>query len=292
MEPAGRRTVTGFEGDPPERLAALSSCPTLPDPAPDLVEHVRSLYSYAFPISPDCRLSREEIDRRIDEAFWASPFEFGGRPVPQKVAKGPFGYEYKRFMHMFPALLSMTGGTLEGRSVLDVASHVGFWSVQARAAGADRVVGVEAAAKSVEVAKFVLEITGLDRISFAQQNAYDLSPDNPGVFDVTLYLGLLYHLDKPVTALERLAAVTRQLAVVDTQVVPNAWPVTLLGPENPHKETGPFHSNVLKMIPSRGAVVLMLKHAGFRQVYYVDKGTKDLPDAYRQDRRETFIALK
>ncbi|MGH2728832.1 MAG: class I SAM-dependent methyltransferase [Actinomycetota bacterium] len=292
VERTGKRKVTGFEGDPPEQLEALSSCPTLPEPPPELVERVRGLYSYSFPISPECRLSREEIDRRIDEAFWSSPFEFGGRAVPQKIAKGPFGYEHKRFMHMFPALLSMTGGSLEGRSVLDVASHVGFWSVQARAAGADRVVGVEAAAKSVEVAKFVLEITGLDRISFAQQNAYDLSPETPGLFDVTLYLGLLYHLDKPVSALERLAAVTRQLAVVDTQVVPNPWPITLLGPEAPHKQTGPFHSNVLKMIPSRGAVVLMLKHAGFREVYYVGKGTKDLPDAYRQDRRETFIAVK
>ncbi|MEX2555458.1 MAG: class I SAM-dependent methyltransferase [Actinomycetota bacterium] len=293
VERAGPRRVIGVTGDPPERLARMSSCPTLDEPSAAMVEKAKSIYSYSFPISADSRLSREEIDRRVDEAFWASPYEFGGRRVPNKIGGAPFGgYEHRRFMHMFPALLSVTGGSLEGRTVLDVASHVGFWSVQARAAGADRVVGVEAAAKSVEVAKFVLQITGLDRISFQQQNAYDISPEDPGVFDITLYLGLLYHLDKPVSALERLAAVTKQLAVVDTQVVPSSWPVCLLGPEYEHEEGESFHSNVLKMLPSRGAVVMMLKHAGFREVFYVPKGTKDLPQSYREDRRETFIALK
>lgn len=259
-----------------------------------MVEKAKSIYSYSFPIRPDSPLSREEIDRRVDSFFWASPFEFGGRRVPNRIGGTPIGgYEHQRFMHMFPALLSVTGGSLEGKSVLDVASHVGFWSIQARAAGADRVVGVEAAGKSVEAAKFVLEITGLDRISYRQQNAYDISSDDPGVFDITLYLGLLYHLDKPVSALERLASVTKQLAVVDTQVVPSTWPVCLLGPEYEHKEEdAAFHSNVLKMLPSRGAVVMMLKHAGFREVYYVPKGTKELPHSYREDRRETFIALK
>lgn len=293
LERAGPRRVMGILGDPPERLARVSSCPTLDEPSAAMVEKAKSTYSYSFPISADCVLSPEEIDRRVDGAFWASPFEFGGRRVPNKIGGRPIGgYEHKRFMHMFPALLSVTGGSLEGRSVLDVASHVGFWSIQARAAGADRVVGVEAARASVEVAKFVLDITGLDRISFQQQNAYDISPEDPGVFDVTLYLGLLYHLDKPVSALERLSSVTKQLAVVDTQVVPSPWPVCLLGPEYEHEEGEAFHSNALKMLPSRGAVAMMLKHAGFREVYYVPKGTKELPTSYREDRRETFIALK
>jgi tRNA (mo5U34)-methyltransferase len=293
VERAGPRRVIGVTGDPPERLVRLSACATLDEPSAAMVEKAKSIYSYSFPISAGSGLSREEIDRRVDEAFWASPYEFGGRRVPNKIGGTPIGgYEHQRFMHMFPALLSVTGGSLEGRSVLDVASHVGFWSIQARAAGADRVVGVEAAGKSVEVAKFVLQVTGLDRITFQQQNAYDISPEDPGVFDITLYLGLLYHLDKPVSALERLAAVTKQLAVVDTQVVPSTWPVCLLGPEYEHEEGESFHSNVLKMLPSRGAVVMMLKHAGFREVFYVPKGTKELPQSYREDRRETFIALK
>jgi hypothetical protein len=37
-----------------------------------------------------------------------------------------------------------------------------------------------------------------------------------GAFDVDLHLGLLYDLEHPVLALERLSEVTRELAVVDT----------------------------------------------------------------------------
>lgn len=291
LERAGRR-VMGFESDPPDRLRELSACPTLPAPSSELLEKVRATYSYSFPIAPGCTIPRDEIDRRIDAEFWGSPFEFGGKRVPNKIGGGPFEYEFGRYMHMFPALLSKTGGSLEGRAVLDVASHVGFWSIQAHALGADRVVGVEAAQRSVDVARFVLEITGLDRMSYDQQNAYDLSPENPGVFDVVLYPGLLYHLDKPVTALERLAAVTRQIALIDTQVVPNPWPVCVLGPEVEHGEGAAFHSNRLKMLPSRGAVVMMLRHVGFREVFYVAPDPGTAPQAYREGRRETFIALK
>ncbi len=250
------------------------------------------MYTYSFRTAPTTSVSAEEIQRRISSETWFAPFEFDGRLVPNLIGGGPHAHNYKRFMHMFPALLSMTGGSLAGKSVLDIGCHVGFWSIQARAAGAERVVGVEAARRSVDVANFVLEITGLDRLSYAQQNAYDVTPDDPGEFDVVLYLGLLYHLDKPVSALERLAAVTKKVAMVDTQVVPSQWPVLVVGPEFEQGEDEPFHSNVLRMIPSRGAVVQMLRYVGFREVYYVPKRSRDLPRAYVQDRRETFIAVK
>jgi tRNA (mo5U34)-methyltransferase len=40
-----------------------------------------------------------------------------------------------------------------------------------------------------------------------------------GSWDVVLYLGVLYHMEEPLTALRRVAAVTRQLAVVETEAV-------------------------------------------------------------------------
>jgi tRNA (mo5U34)-methyltransferase len=46
----------------------------------------------------------------------------------------------------------------------------------------------------------------------------DLSPDDPGVFDVVLFLGVLYHLRDPMRALERVASVTGELLVLETLV--------------------------------------------------------------------------
>jgi tRNA (mo5U34)-methyltransferase len=43
--------------------------------------------------------------------------------------------------------------------------------------------------------------------------------DALGSWDVVLYLGVLYHMEEPLTALRRVAAVTRELAVVETEAV-------------------------------------------------------------------------
>jgi tRNA (mo5U34)-methyltransferase len=40
-----------------------------------------------------------------------------------------------------------------------------------------------------------------------------------GTWDVVLYLGVLYHMQEPLTALRRVAAVTRELAVVETEAI-------------------------------------------------------------------------
>ena len=38
-----------------------------------------------------------------------------------------------------------------------------------------------------------------------------------GTFDIVLYLGVLYHMKEPLTCLERLRAVTREIAVIETE---------------------------------------------------------------------------
>lgn len=40
-----------------------------------------------------------------------------------------------------------------------------------------------------------------------------------GAWDVVLYLGVLYHMEEPLTALRRLSAVTSELAVVETEAI-------------------------------------------------------------------------
>ena len=43
--------------------------------------------------------------------------------------------------------------------------------------------------------------------------------DELGQFDVVLYLGVLYHMKEPLTCLERLRAVTKDVAVIETEAV-------------------------------------------------------------------------
>jgi len=66
----------------------------------------------------------------------------------------------------------------------------------------------------VEFARRVLR----SRVEDRTIDAYDLSPEKVGVFDVVLFLGVLYHLHHPLLGLERVASVTGDLLIPETHV--------------------------------------------------------------------------
>jgi hypothetical protein len=106
-------------------------------------------------------------------------------------------------------------------------------------------------------------------------------------------LGLLYHIAKPIEALERLYDVTRTWAVVDTTLarsdVPDGAPVLKLQEDDVHEQNA---SDRLALVPSKNAVPLMLRHVGFRQVFWVPNASRNLPLDYLTGARMTFIAVR
>src|SRR5207302_9070500 len=109
---------------------------------------------------------------------------------------------------------------LSGKSVLDVGCNAGFYSIEARRRNAARVLGVDAQRREVRQARFVRAALGLDRVEFRRMSVYDLSAESIGCFDITLALGLIYHLKHIVLALERLYEVTRELLILETALLP------------------------------------------------------------------------
>jgi tRNA (mo5U34)-methyltransferase len=108
---------------------------------------------------------------------------------------------------------------LSGKTVLDVGCNAGFYSIEARRRGAARVLGVDGQRQHVRQAVFVRKLLGLD-IEYRRMNVYELTRRRVGVFDITLALGLVYHLKHLVLALENLYEVTRELLVVETAILP------------------------------------------------------------------------
>lgn len=169
-------------------------------------------------------------------------------------------------------------GDLKGRSVLDVGCNAGFYSVEVCRRGAARVVGIDAQRREVRQAAFVARALELP-IEFRRMSVYDLSPDTVGVFDVTLALGLVYHLKHLVQGLERLHAVTRDLLVLETAILlPD-----LLPPGPVRYVAGPLVRDLHAIgyvknapdakeavfnwfVPSAGAVAAMLEDVGFDEV--------------------------
>jgi tRNA (mo5U34)-methyltransferase len=101
--------------------------------------------------------------------------------------------KWRRFAHALPADLS-------GRTVLDIGCNAGFYSIEMKRRGADRVVAIDFDQRYLDQAKLAAEVTGSD-IEFHQMSVYDVA-DLREKFDVVLFMGVLYHLRHPLLALD------------------------------------------------------------------------------------------
>lgn len=171
---------------------------------------------------------------------------------------------------------------LSGKTLLDVGCNAGFYSFEAKRRGATRVLGVDGQRQHVRQGLFVRKVLGLE-VEFRRLNVYELSPRVVGQFDITLALGLLYHLKHPILALENLYAVTKELLVIETAIMPSAatpksfaysfGPMkTTLHPlayvENPPESKEQVFNWFL---PGVEALLALLRNAGFAEVELIEE---------------------
>jgi SAM-dependent methyltransferase len=186
-----------------------------------------------------------------------------------------------RFRMVFPELDDRFGGRWPEVTCLDAGCNEGYVGFEIAKRGAKHVVGFDARDFNIRKAEFVNGHLNVPNIEFQLGDVTELSPDSYGMFDLTLCLGLLYHLDGPMDVLRRLRAVTREVCVVDTQVLRPSPPVSAMwGPKL--EETGdvigllseevrctwnPLASTrSVSFVPNRSALQTMLRHAGFDDV--------------------------
>ena len=126
--------------------------------------------------------------------------------------------------HKSPELLNeewqhLQIGDLSGKSVLDIGAWDGWFSFRAEQAGANRVIALDCrdgeARRGFDLAREALGSSVEYVVADFMTN--DLA--GLGEFDVVLFLGVLYHLREPVIGLERLARLTRRLALIETEAI-------------------------------------------------------------------------
>jgi tRNA (mo5U34)-methyltransferase len=136
------------------------------------------------------------------------------------------------------------------------------------------------------------------RVEDADVDVMDLSPERLGSFDVVLLLGVLYHLPNPLLALERVAAITSDMLILETVVdmVGFGRPAAAFYPDrelngDPTNWWGPNHAAVRGMLHSVGfarvEVMTPVRSAPFRAaraVWHWLRGRSGLRAAFRQDR--------
>lgn len=195
----------------------------------------------------------------------------------------------RRFRHFMPWLIEACGGNLAGKSVLDIACNSGFWSIQCALLGAERVVGFDARDELVEQANLLKTITGLPNVEFRRLDFWKMSPETlGGAFDVVLNLGILYHLPKPIEAMELTRAMARDLILLDTAVYASRRPLISLRWEETADIRCAAESGIVAY-PTKAAMELMFRHLRFTEWNEIPLLSRDMPADYLGDRRASWL---
>lgn len=190
---------------------------------------------------------------------------------------------------------------LRGKKVLDIGAWDGYWSFLAERRGASSVVAMDHYAWSVDFAARLKYWEACERkgevpdhrLDFSEfwrpddlpgRAGFDLAreaigssvepvvadfmtadPAQTGQFDVVLFLGVLYHVREPLTALEKVCGLTEGVAVIETEAI------AILG--MPRASLIEFHDGgglrgdyTNWFVPTETALHAMCKAAGFKRV--------------------------
>ena len=112
------------------------------------------------------------------------------------------------------------------KSVLDIGAWDGFFSFEAERRGAAKVLSTDHFSWSgpgwgTKQGFDALHTALNSRASSVDVDVFDLNPHLHGRHDVVLFLGVLYHLKDPYGGLEKAAAMTREVLVIETETVFN-----------------------------------------------------------------------
>jgi tRNA (mo5U34)-methyltransferase len=148
-------------------------------------------------LEKDELLTEDEIRRRVAElGEWFHNLDLRGVKTAPNHFLGDYPeVKWRRFAHAVPMNLS-------GKSVLDVGCNAGFYSIEMKLRGAERVVGIDTDEKYLDQARFAARVNELE-IEFRNLSVYRVA-ELREKFDLVLFMGVLYHLRHPLLALDLL----------------------------------------------------------------------------------------
>src|SRR5690349_3908818 len=132
-------------------------------------------------------MNQASIVARLRElGEWFHNMDLEGIQTAPRHALGDYpSCKWRRFEHAIPA-------SLEGKTVLDVGCNGGFYSLEMKRRGAERVLGIDEDDAYLAQARFAAEVRGLD-VEFRQLSVYDVAELGER-FDLVIFMGVLYHL--------------------------------------------------------------------------------------------------
>jgi tRNA (mo5U34)-methyltransferase len=217
-------------------------------------------------------LDREELLGRIRALEpWFHNLDLQGVQTAPDHFLGDYPrFKWRAFERAIPADLS-------GRSVLDIGCNAGFYSLEMKRRGADRVVGIDSDERYLEQARLAAEVVGAE-IEFHRLSVYEIESLGER-FDLVLFMGVLYHLRHPLLALDLIHEHVAGDVLVFQSMLRGSGRCPALASDYPFSEHAVFEAEgypVLHFvehcyagdptnwwIPNAAAAEAMLRSAGF-----------------------------
>ena len=238
---------------------------------------------------------------------WMYEFDFGDGIKTPLLSDELRSIHETRERMLRPVLEKLYPETLKGKCCLDVACNEGFFSHLLYRLGAC-VKGIDIREQNILRARAVQRMLQLepDRLTFAVED-FLANQDAPDAYDVTLFWGLLYHIENPMGAIRSLHRITKNVCIIESQLTRMKTPITtgwgqtgvtleLAASMALHQQTDTdtnrlSAASVLSFIPNAAAVRQMLFSAGFSDVWQV-AGPPGSNAQYLNEDRGMFVALK
>jgi SAM-dependent methyltransferase len=218
------------------------------------------------------------------------------------------------------------GGRFSGKRIVDIGCLEGYYAVECALQGAE-VLGIEGKRLNIKKCEFVKSVLGVERLTFAHDDAMRITRDRYGGFDVAIALGLIYHLDDPFTFLDNVARLCDGFVVIDTLVTLEDQPDSISDGWRPelselrrfeyrgreyqgrtyreYKSSAPQLEKDLSVTASLGnehsvwltepSLIALLRDVGFEQVQKLVYGSDEEDNWWadvRKDGRVLLVAVK
>jgi 2-polyprenyl-3-methyl-5-hydroxy-6-metoxy-1,4-benzoquinol methylase len=185
------------------------------------------------------------------------------------------GAEVNRLNERHRAMIESNRDIISGCRVLDLASHDGRWSFAAAQSGASYVLGIEARAPLVAAAREHLSHRPhSNRIEFRVGDVMSELPQLSEGFDTIFCFGFLYHMIDHMALFRAVRRLNPKHLIIDTWISSQPGAIIEVWEEAIDDESAAAFAEfgspgrALKGWPSKSALEMMLKAAGFGEIRY------------------------
>lgn len=166
---------------------------------------------------------------------------------------------------------------LSGKSVLDIGCNAGFYSLEMKRRGAQRVLGIDTDEHYLRQARFAAEMEEAD-VEFRRIPVWDVAALGEK-FDLVIFMGVLYHLRHPLLALDLIHEHVAKDLLLFQSMQRGSKDLIPVNKDYEFNEQAPFddpgypkmhfvehryaHDETNWWVPNRACVEAMLRSSGF-----------------------------